>query len=111
MNSNAPFDPSAPAEVYDSQFVPALFGAWGPVLCDAAGLRSGQSVLDVGCGTGALTVEAAARVAPGGQAIGLDANPEMLAVARRKHSHIEWHEGRAETLPFADADADADADA
>lgn len=91
----------SPADVYDEQFVPALFRHWGPVLCDAAAITSGQRVLDVACGTGALTVAVADRVSPGGAVLGLDANPEMLAVARRKHPDIEWHEGRAESLPFA----------
>jgi len=95
------------AEVYDDQFVPALFRHWGPVLCDAAQIASGQRVLDVGCGTGALTVAAAARVAPAGAVLGLDASPEMLAVARRRHPQIEWHDARAESLPFADAAFDA----
>ena len=31
----------SPAEVYDEQFVPALFRHWGPVMCDAAGIRPG----------------------------------------------------------------------
>lgn len=97
----------SPAEVYDEQFVPALFSQWGPVLCDAAGVASGHRVLDVACGTGALTVAVADRVLPGGAAFGLDANPQMLAVARRKHAPIEWYEGRAESLPFDDATFDA----
>ncbi|HMO48883.1 MAG TPA: methyltransferase domain-containing protein [Rubrivivax sp.] len=97
----------APAEVYDEQFVPALFSHWGPVLCDAANIAPGQRVLDVACGTGALTVAVAERVAPGGAVAGLDANPEMPAVARRKPAHIEWHDGRAESLPFADSSFDA----
>ena len=101
----------SPAEVYDECFVPALFRPWGPVLCDAANLVPGQRVLDVACGTGALTVAAADRVAAGGATggavLGLDANPEMLAVARRKRPDVEWHEGRAESLPFADASFDA----
>jgi SAM-dependent methyltransferase len=96
-----------PAEVYDEQFVPALFRPWGPVVCDAADVRAGQRVLDVACGTGALTVAAAERVAPGGAAVGLDANPDMLRVARRKRADIEWRDGRAEALPFADASFDA----
>lgn len=100
-------DPCSPAEVYDARFVPALFRAWGPVLCDAAALRRGRRVLDVGCGTGALTVEAATRVTPGGRAIGLDANPQMLAVARRKYPSIEWCDGHAEELPFDNASFDA----
>jgi ubiquinone/menaquinone biosynthesis C-methylase UbiE len=98
----------SPADVYDEQFVPALFAPWGPVLCDAARIAPGQRVLDVACGTGALTVAAAARVGPGGAVIGLDANPQMLAVARRKHpAGIEWIDGRAEALPFPDASFDA----
>lgn len=97
----------SPADVYEEQFVPALFRHWGPVLCDAANIAPGQCVLDVACGTGALTVAVAERVSPGGAAFGLDANPEMLAVARRKHAGIEWHDGRAESLPFADASFDA----
>ncbi len=96
-----------PADVYDEQFVPALFSHWGPVLCDAAGVAAGQRVLDVACGTGALTVAVADRVLPGGAAVGLDANPQMLAVARRKPAAIEWSEGRAESLPFNDASFDA----
>lgn len=105
----APGDAAArsPADVYDEQFVPALFSHWGPVVCEAAHVGAGQQVLDVACGTGALTTAVARRVAPGGAAIGLDANPQMLAVARRKHAGIEWHDGRAESLPFADASFDA----
>jgi SAM-dependent methyltransferase len=97
----------SPAEVYDEQFVPALFRHWGPVMCDAAGIRPGQRVLDVACGTGALTEAVAERVGPRGAVAGLDANPEMLAVARRKHSAIEWHDGSAESLPFADTSFEA----
>jgi SAM-dependent methyltransferase len=97
----------SPAEIYDEQFVPALFSQFGPVLCDAANILRGQRALDVACGTGALTVGLAERALPGGAVLGLDANPQMLAVARRKRADIEWHEGRAEALPFDDASFDA----
>ncbi|MBE0626366.1 MAG: methyltransferase domain-containing protein [Burkholderiales bacterium] len=97
----------SPAEIYDEQFVPALFSQFGPVLCDAAGIVPGMRALDVACGTGALTLALADRVRPGGAALGLDANPQMLAVARRKRADIDWHEGRAEALPYADASFDA----
>jgi SAM-dependent methyltransferase len=93
--------------VYERHFVPALFAPWAPVICDEAKLAPGQCVLDVACGTGALTVEAAARVAPDGAVAGLDANSQMLAVARRKPVAVDWHEGRAEALPFATASFDA----
>jgi ubiquinone/menaquinone biosynthesis C-methylase UbiE len=97
----------SPADVYDEKFVPALFGQWGPVLCDSAGVAAGQQVLDVACGTGALTLAVAGRVLPNGAAFGLDASQEMLAVARRKPGAIKWYEGRAESLPFDDATFDA----
>ena len=41
------------------EFVPALFGPWGPVVANAAGVAPGQAVLDVACGTGAATMAAA----------------------------------------------------
>lgn len=94
------------AEIYDEFFVPALFGEWAPRLCEAAGATSGQHVLDVACGTGATTREAAKRAAPGGDVSGLDRNDGMLAVARRRAPEIEWVEGMAEALPFDDSSFD-----
>ena len=38
------------AEVYESCFVPAIFGAWAGPVADAAGIKTGDRVLDVGCG-------------------------------------------------------------
>jgi SAM-dependent methyltransferase len=96
-----------PADVYDESFVPALFAQWGPVVAEAAGVGRGERVLDVACGTGALTLAVADRVGPAGSVVGLDANPEMLAVARRKPTAIEWVEGRAEAPPLPDASFDA----
>lgn len=96
-----------PAEVYDAQFVPALFAQWGPVVCAEAGVQTGDRVLDVACGTGAATLAAAEIAGPSGSVVGLDANPEMLAVACRKPGQIEWREGKAENLPFPDNSFDA----
>ena len=96
------------AEIYDDFFVPALFEQFAAPMAEAAGLAPGQRVLDVACGTGVLTREAARRVAPGGgTATGLDRNEGMLAVARRKAPQIDWRQGMAESLPFADASFDA----
>ncbi len=95
------------ADVYEEFFVPALFAPWPAPVADAAGIGPGQDVLDVACGTGVLAREAARRVRPDGTVIGLDRNDGMLAVARRKAPEIEWRQGRAEVLPFADGRFDA----
>jgi ubiquinone/menaquinone biosynthesis C-methylase UbiE len=100
-------DVRSPAEIYDAQFVPALFAQWGPVVVAAADVGENDRVLDVACGTGALTLAAAERVGRGGSVVGLDRNPEMLAVARRKSTEVEWMDGKAEALPLPDSSFDA----
>lgn len=97
----------SPAEVYDELFVPALFEQWGPVVVGAAGVKPGDRVLDVACGTGALTAAVADRVGSAGSVTGLDASRDMLAVARRKPLRVEWVEGVAEALPMPDESFDA----
>ena len=95
------------AEVYEEFFVPALFREWPPRVLDAAGVAAGQRVLDVACGTGVLARAARERVGPAGVVVGLDRNADMLAVAQRVGPGIEWREGMAERLPFADSAFDA----
>lgn len=91
------------AEVYEELYLPAMFQEWAPRVADAARVRPGQRVLDVACGTGVLARALVDRVGPGGAVTGLDINDGMLAVARRKGPRVEWREGAAEALPFADA--------
>jgi SAM-dependent methyltransferase len=79
-------------------------GQFGDAMLEAADLRSGQSVLDVGCGAGSTTVEAARRVDPG-TAVGIDISSQALALARRRantagHSKIEFIEADAQTHEF-----------
>jgi SAM-dependent methyltransferase len=108
MNANDGVrDGRSPAEIYEACFVPALFRQWGPVIAEAAAVGPNQAVLDVACGTGVLACAAAQCVGAGGTVVGLDANPQMLAVARRQRALVEWVEGRAEQLPFADRRFDA----
>jgi ubiquinone/menaquinone biosynthesis C-methylase UbiE len=71
-----------------------------------ADLRASEQVLDVGCGAGALTVEAARRVGPQGRVVGLDISSEMIEVARRRwaESNLEWlvaDAGEADLSPEA----------
>jgi ubiquinone/menaquinone biosynthesis C-methylase UbiE len=94
------------AEVYESCFVPAIFGAWAGPVADAAGIRPGNKVLDVGCGTGVLAREALRRVGPEGQVVGFDLNEGMLAVAARAEPKIEWRQGDAASVPFEGASFD-----
>lgn len=74
---------------------------------ELAGVAPGQSVLDVGCGTGTLTLAAKAAVGPGGRVSGIDPSPEMVEFATRKASKagvdVDIRAGVVEALPFADA--------
>lgn len=74
-----------------------------------AAIRGGEDVLDVGCGTGTLAL-AAARAAPGVRVTGLDADPSILARARRRAARarleIAFDEGRSTALPYPDASFD-----
>ena len=60
----------------------ALYGGFTEYLLRAAGLREGMRVLDVGCGTGGVSLAAARIVGPQGHVVGVDMNPEVLETAR-----------------------------
>lgn len=95
------------AQAYEALFVPALFGQWAPRVADAARIRLGQRVLDVGCGTGVLAREVIARTGSSGRVVGIDPSPGMLAVATELAPAVEWKAGVAESLPFPDQSFDA----
>ncbi|QGP93649.1 Demethylmenaquinone methyltransferase [Neomoorella glycerini] len=81
---------------------------WRRFTVARTGLAPGKRALDVCCGTGMLSLELARAVAPGGQVVGLDFAPAMLAVARRRlaaspSGHlVQLVEGNALDLPFPD---------
>jgi ubiquinone/menaquinone biosynthesis C-methylase UbiE len=76
---------------------------------DYALIKPGDSVLDVGCGTGEVTLLAKMR-AKDGKVFGIDPAPEMITVARnkaaRKRLEIDFRVGVIESLPFPDASID-----
>src|SRR5213593_4338066 len=73
-----------------------------------AGVRCGQTVLDVGCGTGVVAITARRA---GAVVTGVDLTPELLAVAKENATiagldDVVWKEGDVESLPFADGEFD-----
>jgi ubiquinone/menaquinone biosynthesis C-methylase UbiE len=98
------------AEIYQRELVPAVFGPWALRVVALAELRPGLRVLDVACGTGVVARLAAEAVGVDGRVAALDLNPGMLAVAADlppvEGAAIEWVEGAAQALPFAEASFD-----
>ena len=76
-----------------------------------ADLHPGETVLDLGSGGGADVLISARRVAPTGNAIGLDMTDEMLALARANAAeagvdNVEFIKGYIEAIPLPDASVD-----
>ncbi len=77
---------------------------------DGAALEPGERVLDVGCGCGDTTLEAAKRVGPGGQAVGLDVSGPMLELATQRANDAGLAQARfeqADAQQFSVEPADA----
>ena len=75
----------------------------------ALGARSGDRILDVGCGPGFYVTELAEVVGREGSVTGLDASADMLAVAARRaqgHDNVTFHQADATSLPVPDASFD-----
>lgn len=80
-------------------------------------VQTGETVLDIGSGGGIDCFEAARRVGPAGQVIGIDMTDTMLEIARRNapivagnlgyaHSNVEFRKGMADAMPVEDAGVD-----
>lgn len=70
---------------------------YGKGLVELVPPDSGQAVLDLGCGTGTLTRELAARA---GRVVGVDSSPAMVAAARERFPELEFLVADALELPF-----------
>jgi demethylmenaquinone methyltransferase/2-methoxy-6-polyprenyl-1,4-benzoquinol methylase/phosphoethanolamine N-methyltransferase len=73
---------------------------------ELAGIKEGERVLDVGCGTGTLAIAARRLAGPAGEVHGIDPSAEMIAVAREKAAKAgvdaQFQTAVMEKLPFPD---------
>src|ERR1700676_785310 len=77
---------------------------------EALGARSGERILDVGCGPGFYCAELLQEVGPSGSVVGVDGSKAMLELAARRcsgHDNVALHEGDALSLPGEDSSFDA----
>jgi arsenite methyltransferase len=76
---------------------------------EALAAAPGERILDVGCGPGFYTAELLDEVGAGGSLVGVDASPQMLAVAERRcegKGEAAFHTADAGSLPVKDSDFD-----
>ncbi len=87
-----------------------FMGRWSrllaPPFAEAAGVAPGMRVLDIGCGTGALTAELVRRLGAS-SVVAVDPSPSFVAAAASRFPDIEVRQASAEQLPFADDSFDA----
>lgn len=93
-----------PAEAYD-RFMGRYSTLLAGPFADFAGVRDGQSALDVGCGPGALTSELVRRL--GAEAVAaVDPSPSFVLAAQQRHPRVDVRDAIAEDLPFLDESVD-----
>jgi SAM-dependent methyltransferase len=93
-----------PADAYD-RFVGRYSAELARALIDAAGVRPGQTAVDVGCGPGGLTAELVAVVGPENVAAA-DPSPPFAEACAARNPGVRVEVAPAEALPFADASFD-----
>jgi len=99
----------AVAAFYQQHLVPLIFAPYAVDLAARIARVPTASVLELAAGTGVLTRELAARLAPGTHLVATDLNESMLAVAQAQETarKVDWRQADAMALPFADASFDA----
>ena len=93
------------AEAYD-RFMGRYSAPLAPPFADFAGIRADATVVDVGCGPGALTAELVRRVGPQSVAA-VDPSEPFVSAARERQPGVDVRLAPAERLPFEDGAFDA----
>jgi SAM-dependent methyltransferase len=93
------------ADAYD-RFMGKYSVLLGPQIADYAGVRSGQRVIDVGCGPGALTGELVERVGAS-NVFAIDPSESFVTAARWRFPGVDLRLAAAEHIPFPDNAFDA----
>ncbi len=88
-------------EMYERYLVEPLFRPWAEIILQRLELAAGDRLLDVACGTGIVARLASQRLGAA-RVVGVDVNPQMLAVASALAPDIDWREGSAGALPIDD---------
>ncbi|SEI44442.1 class I SAM-dependent methyltransferase [Frateuria terrea] len=99
----------AVAACYQKHLVPLIFAPYAVDLAARLARVPAASVLELAAGTGVLTRELAAHLAPGTRLVATDLNESMLGVAQARETGrtVDWRQADAMALPFADASFDA----
>jgi SAM-dependent methyltransferase len=90
----------------DQRFIPVIDG-----VIRRAAIEPGDHILDLGTGTGSVALRLASIVGNNGHVVGHDISQDMLRIAVQRAaemqlSNVEFHEGRAESIPAEDSSFD-----
>ena len=91
-----------PTAHFNERFSDENLSFWVPLIIDCGGITAGETVLDVGCGTGGFS--AAIASASAASVVGVDHARAFIEFARNQHKtqrgRVDWVNGDAEELPF-----------
>ncbi len=102
----------APDWIAGTSYTDIVTGVFGVAAMDRLGLAPGHRVVDVGCGTGATTVELARRAAPGGEVVGVDISPTLVTASQATAAaaglvNVSFRVADAQVDSLGDGDVDA----
>jgi ubiquinone/menaquinone biosynthesis C-methylase UbiE len=114
--ASSAMSPARPSEAYRSEAGrydrrTDDFRQWRELLIRRLPLRRGDTVLDVGCGTGLCLPQLQHKIGPTGRVIGIDASEQMLQVAADRIAEHGWDNVALIAAPVATAPIQATADA